>query len=111
MRNQIDVDWTDQVVRAREREERRAGEIADVEKPELAELQANAGGPRILVRLLRGWRRRGTSSGSAAGAGQRRFQRRTRGADDDRLDALERNAIAGGGLEMPPLRAHRGVRV
>ena len=53
MRNEVHVDATDAIRRARQAVQRLAGEVADVEEPELAELQQEPRGPRVLGHLLR----------------------------------------------------------
>src|SRR4051812_49919322 len=57
MRDQIDVDRTDPVVRARERVERRGGGDAAGEEKENAAPQAEGGGPPGVLRVLRPPRR------------------------------------------------------
>jgi hypothetical protein len=49
MRDHVHIDRPDEIVRARQGKQRPSCEIADVEKPELPELQADAGRARILV--------------------------------------------------------------
>src|SRR5205823_11519857 len=88
-----------------------AGEMADVEKPEAAELQTETGGARVLVRLLRLRRGSRASGGPSACARQRLVDRRSGGAHDDRLDIFERQTRARRRLEMPPLRANGGVAI
>ena len=64
MRDQVHVDRTDAIRRTRQAEERRAAEIADVEEPELAELQQESRRARVLGRFLgRETRRRAAAFG------------------------------------------------
>ena len=53
MRDQVYINRSNEIVRAREREQWPPAEIADVEESELSELQTDAGRARILMRLLR----------------------------------------------------------
>src|SRR3989442_3027152 len=53
MRDQVYINRSNEIVRAREREQWPPAGIPDVEESELSELQTDAGRPRILMRLLR----------------------------------------------------------
>src|SRR5439155_23549841 len=57
VRNEIDIDCTDEIGRTGQREKRWARQIADIEEAKLSELQPEPGRARILVRLLRCHRR------------------------------------------------------
>src|SRR5262245_54902347 len=51
MRDEIDVDVADEILRTRQRKQWSAGQIADVEKREPAKRQQKSNRPRILVRV------------------------------------------------------------
>ena len=106
MRDEIHVRLADQVDRTRQREQRRAGQIADVEKSELAELHAHGGRTRVLRLLLR----RNPLPAHAAFV----WPAPASGFDESelllattmRVDAVERQAIARLRLDVLPFRAH-----
>ena len=78
MRQQVDVGLPEAIARAEQRIQRRTREVAEIDEPEAAELQHDAGRARVLVRLLRRPRRaarRVRASRAVERAGERRARR------------------------------------
>jgi hypothetical protein len=102
---EIHVGRPDQTDGTGQRKQRRPTQIADVQKGEPAVAQAHAGRVRILGRLLRRGSGRAAGRIGGAGAGERLLQRLSAGADNDRLDAGERNLLSDLRRQMLALRA------
>ena len=109
MRDEIDVGLAEQVVRAHQREERLAAQVAEIDEAEATEAQVDAGRPRILLRLARLGRRRRTVRIRLTATVDRLRDGVHVAADDAHVEALERQPIAGLRHDMPPARAHRLV--
>ena len=90
---------------------RRPGQIAEIDEAEIPEAETEAGRARILELLGGVGRLRRADGVRLPAAGQRRRDRRRRRAHHDDVDACQRNAIAGLGIEVLPLRANRDVGV
>jgi hypothetical protein len=87
MGDQIDVDVAEEIGGTRQREERRAGQVAEVEKREPAKRQQKPHRPRILIDLLRR-QRRFARWVPPPGLSQRPADRPAIGAHDDGVKAI-----------------------
>ena len=102
MRNKIDVNGTDEAGRAREREQRRAGQVAESRKrkpPNCSRKPVERGFSCAPARAAPTPRSRDRAAPAPA---QRLLQRRRRGAHDDSLDALSGSRSPGFGSRCRP---------